>query len=82
MSFKVLRNPFSLISIVLGVTTLAALALFSMGMYTSGSLTSTVALDSVFYMGLGPGGMERIIVYPAVMWLAGFGGHLLTQRQT
>jgi hypothetical membrane protein len=80
-SFKVLQKPFSLISIILGAMTLAALALFSAGIVASGSLTSTEAYDSVFYLGLGPGGMERMIVYPALMWLAGFGGHLVTKRE-
>jgi hypothetical membrane protein len=81
-SFKVLKKPFSLISIILGAMTLAALVLFSSGLITSGSLTSNEAYDSSFYVGLGPGGMERMIVYPALMWLAGFGGHLLTQQET
>ena len=81
-SFKVLKKPLSLISIMLGAMTLAALALFSSGMVTSGSLTSTTAYDSTFYLGLGPGGMERIIVYPALMWLAAFGGHLITKQET
>jgi len=62
--------------------TLAALALYSIGIVTSGSITSTEALDSSFYLGLGPGGMERMIVYPALMWLAGFGGHLATKKET
>ena len=56
-------------------------ALFSSGMIASGSLTSNIAYNSDFYMGLGPGGMERMIVYPALMWLAGFGGHLVTKRE-
>ena len=80
-SFKVLQKPFSLISIILGAMTLVALALFSAGIVASGSLTSTEVYDSVFYLGLGPGGMERMIVYPALMWLAGFGGHLVTKRE-
>jgi len=80
-SFKVLKKPFSLISIILGVMTLGALVLFSSGLITSGSLTSNEAYDSIFFLGLGPGGMERMIVYPALMWLAGFGGHLLTNRE-
>ncbi len=80
-SFRVLEKPFSVISIILGLITLGALALFSVGMVMSGSLTSNVALDSVFYLGLGPGGMERMIVYPALMWLAGFGGHLLMRKE-
>jgi len=80
-SFKALKKPLSLISIILGAMTLGALALFSSGLITSGSLTSNEAYDSIFYLGLGPGGMERMIVYPALMWLAGFGGHLVTQRE-
>jgi len=80
-SAKVLKKPFSLIGIVLGAVTLGALGLFSSGLITSGSLTSNNAYDSNFYLGLGPGGMERMIVYPALMWLAGFSGHLATRRE-
>ena len=79
-SFKVLKKPLSLISVVLGAMTLGALALFSIGLVASGSWTSDVAYDSVFYLGLGPGGMERMIVYPLLVWLTGFAGHLLTER--
>jgi hypothetical membrane protein len=81
-SFKVLKKPLSLISIILGAITLGALVLFSSGLITSGSLTSNDALDSSFFLGLGPGGMERMVVYPALMWLAGFGGHLVTKQET
>jgi hypothetical membrane protein len=81
-SFKVLKKPLSLISIALGAMTLGALVLFSSGMVASGSLTSTEAYDSIFYLGLGPGGMERMIVYPLLIWLAGFAGHLVTERKT
>ncbi len=80
-SIKVLDMPFSLISGILGITTLGALALFSIGMVASGSITSTEAIDSVYYLGLGPGGMERMIVYPGLIWLAAFGGYLL-KRET
>jgi hypothetical membrane protein len=80
-SFKVLKKPFSMISIILGAMTLGSLVLFSGGLITSGSLTSNIAYNSSLYLGLGPGGMERMIVYPALMWLAGFGGHLVTQRE-
>jgi hypothetical membrane protein len=81
-SFKVLQKPLSLISVILGAMTLTALALFSAGIITSGSLTSNIAYDSTFFLGLGPGGMERMIVYPALMWLAAFSGHLVTKRET
>jgi hypothetical protein len=62
--------------------TLTALALFSTGMLTSGSMTSTTAYDSAFYLGLGPGGMERMIAYPALIWLTTFGAHTLTKQET
>ena len=61
--------------------TLAALALFSAGVVTSGSLTSTEAFDSGFYLGLGSGGMERMIVYPVLVWLAAFSSHLITRKR-
>ena len=80
-SAKVLKKPFSLIGTVLGAMTLGALGLFSIGLITSGSYTSNIAYDSNFYLGLGPGGMERMIIYPALMWLAGFSGNLATQRE-
>jgi hypothetical membrane protein len=80
-SFQVLKKPLSIISIILGAMTLTALALFSAGMTTSGSLTSDIAYDSNFYLGLGPGGMERMTVYPALIWLSGFGVHLITKQE-
>ncbi len=76
-SAKMFDMPFSLLCGILGAMTLGALALFSVGMVSSGSITSTEAIDSPYYLGLGPGGMERLIVYPGLMWLAAFGGHLL-----
>ena len=79
-SAKLVKKPFSLLGIVLGAMTLGALGLFSIGIITSGSMTSDIAHDSVFYLGLGPGGMERMIIYPGLMWLAGFSGYLATKR--
>ncbi len=81
VSAKVVKRPLSLIGIVLGVMTLAALGLYSAGIITSGSLTSDIAYESAFYLGLGPGGMEHMVVYPAIMWLAWFSGHLATQPE-
>jgi len=59
--FPLVKMPFSALSIILGLMTLASLALFGSGVYWS----------------LGPGGMERMIAYPALMWGAGFGGYLI-----
>lgn len=82
-SFKVLKRPLSVISVILGVIVLGALSLFAIGLLASGSFTEIEAQDSVFFLGLGPGGMERMIVYPALIWLAGFSGNLiaLTEKQ-
>jgi hypothetical membrane protein len=80
-SSKVLEKPLSLISTILGVLILGALVLYSAGLITSGSLTSNEVYDSNFFLGLGAGGMERLIVYPALMWLTGFSGYLVTQQK-
>lgn len=80
-SAKVVKKPLSLINAGLGAMTIGALALFSIGIVTSGSLTSDIVYDSIFYLGLGPGGIERMIVYPALVWLAGFSGCLAMQRE-
>jgi hypothetical membrane protein len=59
--FPLVKMPFSSLSIILGLMTLVALALFGSGTY----------------LGLGAGGMERMIAYPALLWGAGFGGYLI-----
>jgi hypothetical membrane protein len=59
-SFRVMKLPFSLISIFLGMMSLFALVLFA----------------AQQYLGLGVGGMERMIVYPVLMWAIGFSGYL------
>ena len=59
--FPLVKMPFSALSVIFGLMTLAALALFGCGVY----------------FGLGAGGMERMIAYPALMWGAGFGGYLI-----
>jgi hypothetical protein len=33
--------------------------------------------DSAFYLGLGLGGIERVIIYPMALWLLGFGAYLI-----
>jgi hypothetical membrane protein len=58
--FNLVKMPFSVITVILGLITLGALVLFV----------------GKIYLGLGAGGMERMIVYPVLMWAAGFGGYL------
>jgi hypothetical membrane protein len=63
--FKLVKMPFSVIVFILGLMTLGALALFAGGIY----------------LGIGKGGMERMIVYPLLMWGAGFGGYLIAHPE-
>jgi hypothetical membrane protein len=55
------KKPLFYFSIILGLFTLAALVL-----YVGGD-----------FLGLGPGGMERMVVYPVLVWSIGFGAHLM-----
>jgi hypothetical membrane protein len=60
-SYKLMKLPFSLINVLLGLMSLFALVLYVVNQY----------------LGLGAGGMERIIVYPILIWTIGFGGFLI-----
>lgn len=55
------RKPMFYFSVILGLATLAALVL-----YVGGA-----------DLGLGAGGMERMVVYPVLLWGVGFGGHMM-----
>lgn len=55
------RKPLFYFSILLGLITLSSLVL-----YVGGE-----------YLGLGAGGMERMVVYPVLIWSIGFGGHMM-----
>lgn len=60
-SYRLMKHPFSIIVILLGVMSLLALILYI----------------GNFYFGLGVGGMERMIVYPILIWMIGFGSFLI-----
>ena len=60
-SCRLMKHPFNIIVILLGTMNLLALILFI----------------GNFYFGLGVGGMERMIVYPILIWMIGFGGFLI-----
>ena len=51
------KPPLSYFSVFLGIVSLSALVLFASGTY----------------LGLGKGGMERMVAYPALLWVVGFG---------
>lgn len=60
------KVPLFYFSIILGLLTLGALLL-----YVGGD-----------YLGLGPGGMERMVVYPVLVATIAFGGHLMAMDDT
>jgi len=60
-----LRPPLRYVSLLLGVVGLVALVLFTAGQY----------------LGIGFGGMERMIAYPVLLWETGFGGYLMSTPQ-
>jgi len=59
------KKPMFYFSIILGLFTLLALFLY-------------VGSE---YLGLGAGGMERMVVYPVLLWSIGFGGHLMATEE-
>jgi hypothetical membrane protein len=63
-SSKMVRSPLSYLFVLLGLIGLSALVFFA----------------GDIYLGLGAGGMERMIFYPAMFWALGFGAYLLAQE--
>jgi hypothetical membrane protein len=61
ISYRVLRPPLSHFSVGLGIMALVAIVL----------------LLTQHDVGIGPGGMERLIAYPIFVWALGFGGSLI-----
>jgi len=59
--FKLMKMPFSALAVILGLTELGGFVLFV----------------GKIYFGLGVGGMQRMVLYPVLIWLVGFGGYLM-----
>lgn len=70
---RLVGRPFSYFSAVMGLLSLSALVLLS-AEYSFG-------LGQQFYLGLGRGGMERMIAYPTLLWDLAFGGYLIASFQ-
>lgn len=64
-AYKIEKPPLTYLSVIMGLVALVALALFGTGNY----------------LGLGKGGMERMIVYPILLWVIAFGGHLIAVEE-
>ncbi len=69
MSRKEIEGPFRYFAVVLGTTALAA---------------TIFGIESLEHWGpqdaLGRGGIERWIAYPVLLWLVGFGAHLMSAQ--
>jgi len=65
ISYKFVKPPYSWFGVVLGLISLASLFMFISGTY----------------LGLGPGGMERLVLYPPLLWYVGLGGYLLRPEE-
>jgi hypothetical membrane protein len=63
-AYRIERPPLSYFSVILGIS----------------SLTAMVLLHFQSYLGIGFGGMERMIVYPILLWTVGFGGYLMSKN--
>ena len=63
MSYRILQSPLNYVSIILGVLSLMDLILFVTGTN----------------LGLGVGGMERMIMYPVLVWGLAFAGFLINR---
>jgi hypothetical membrane protein len=60
-AYRLTKVPMNYFSVILGLVSLAAMVLFTAG--------NTV--------GLGVGGIERMIVYPVILWAVGFGVYVM-----
>lgn len=60
-AYHVVKPPFCYVGIILGLISLACFVLFAGSMFFS----------------IGPGGMERLIAYPVILWGVAFGGYLM-----
>jgi len=61
VAYRIQLSPMKYFSIISGAITLFALVLY---------------INNI-YLGLGMGGMERMIVYPVMVWSLAFSGHLM-----
>ena len=71
VSYRLQRPPLGYFSIILGLVTLVSMVLYvpDYGVSVGGSL------------GIGPGGLERLIVYPVLLWSIAFSGHLMAMGE-
>ena len=66
MLYRYEKKPLSYISVILGAVAFLAIIFTTLGQRGFGS-----------YLGLGLGGMERLIIYPLLLCLLGYGVYLM-----
>jgi|WetSurMetagenome_2_1015567.scaffolds.fasta_scaffold101237_1 hypothetical membrane protein len=71
-SSRLVKAPFSYLSAGLGAVSLVAFILSLLGKFGG----------SVFVLGFGLGGLERLTVYPLWLWTLGFGAYLMGSSDT
>lgn len=71
LAYRQITTRFKYFSAILGVISLG-FAVLEFGAYYS----------SIVQQNLGPGGAERLILYPIIIWLIGYGSYLLAKAGT
>ncbi|MDH2901176.1 MAG: DUF998 domain-containing protein [archaeon] len=61
-AYTIERRPFNYFSMAIGVFSVVMLVLYVANIY----------------LGLGPGGMERMVAYPILLWGVGLGAHMIS----
>jgi len=68
LSYRMIKSPYRYFALSLG-----SISLF-------GTVMEFGAYETAFFQQtLGPGGWERVILYPLLIWLIGFGSFLLAE---
>jgi hypothetical membrane protein len=70
LSVRIQKKPFAYISVVWAIVVLVATILFLTAAYLGPPAGPS------FFLGIGRGGMQRMIQYPIFLWLMGLGAHL------
>jgi hypothetical membrane protein len=66
ISYWISRLLMSIISVALGLITLVIFVLYAGALFFGSG-----------YLGLGPGGLERVMAYAALIWVIGIGAHFM-----
>jgi len=71
VSFRLQKPPLGYFSIILGLVTLTSLVLY----VPDGGVSMGASI------GIGPGGLERMIVYPVLFWSLAFSGQMMAMGE-